>query len=105
MTDETPDPIAELVSEIVEELSLEAFADACGSSFETITRCSIQEVDYFRIIADASTFTGTADSWTIDAYLSIDTDCGRSDYTGRLTVRITGRLTLGRTHYDSIHAV
>lgn len=98
LDDEAEHPLADLVAGIVENLSKNAFDEACDGSFRAFARCDMSDVDDIWIDADRSTMRGSADAWTIDVTLGVDTDCGRSDY----ALTVSGGLSLGVTRFDRI---
>lgn len=103
VTSEDPEhPLAVLVDGIVEGMSNEAFAAACNAadegSFRRITGWSVRDVDALWIRACPSTFRGSADAWTMDVVLGVDSDCGNRDH----DLTISGVCTLGVTRFTAI---
>ena len=100
--DDAEHPLAELVAGIIEGLSDEAFADACDASvdgnFRALTGWSVRDVDALWIRACRCTFRGSADAWTIEVRLGVDSDCGNRDH----DLVFAGACSLGVTRFDSV---
>ncbi len=95
-------PLAATVEGIVDGMSNEAFAAACDGadegSFRRITGWNVRDVDALWIRADPSTFRGSADAWTMEVRLGVDSDCGQRDH----DLTISGACTLGVTRFTSV---
>ena len=79
-----------------------AFAAACDAvedgTFRRITHWNVRDVDALWIRADPSSFRGSADTWTMEVRLGVDSDCGQRDH----DLTITGACTLGVTRFLSV---
>lgn len=75
-----------------------AIAPHCENGFLAVTGCNLEIVDECAIFSDPDTFQRTADGWTIEARVRLDTDCGESNP----VVRIAGRTLPGLTEIVSV---
>ena len=98
LANQIDETVADLVADIIDNLSNEAFEAACNGSFRSITHWNVQDVDALWINANPSSIKGTVDAWTIEVRLGVDSDCGKADY----DLIVSGGLTLGRTRFDSV---